>query len=131
MIHRAIAGSLERFLGIYIEHVAGLFPMWLAPKQAAILTVSDDAKEYGQKLFEQMKSMGFRVLLDDSSDKLAGKIKHVQGLKLPYMIIVGGREAQNDQVSLRLRGGEQVQGLSRQDVLDRFSKESQTPHYVW
>jgi threonyl-tRNA synthetase len=131
MIHRAIAGSLERFLGIYIEHVAGLFPMWLAPKQAAILTVSDDAKDYGQKLYQQMKSMGFRVLLDDSSDKLAGKIKHLQPLKLPYMIIIGSREAAADQVSLRLRSGEQLQGISRAQVLDQFSTESQTPTYNW
>lgn len=125
MIHRAIAGSLERFLGIYIEHVAGNFPFWLAPTQAIILTVADEAKPFAEKLYQDMKAKGYRVLLDDSQDKLSGKIKKHQTTKAPYMMIIGAREAAAEQVSLRLRDGKQESGLGVDVLMNRFQSESQ------
>jgi threonyl-tRNA synthetase len=116
MIHRAIAGSFERFLGIYIEHVAGQFPFWLAPKQVAILTIADESKPFAQELFQQMKEQNLRVMIDDGPDKLAAKIKNVQPLKIPYLVIIGAREAEAKQVSLRLRDGTQKQAVT-QDAL--------------
>ncbi len=120
MVHRAIAGSLERFLGILIEHWAGQFPAWIAPQQAVIMTVSDDAIEYGRELFESMKSIGLRVKLDDSNDKLAAKIKKYQPLKVPYLVILGGREAQERKVSLRLHRNEQKNGIPLEEFLNEL-----------
>jgi threonyl-tRNA synthetase len=123
MIHRAIAGSLERFLGILIEHWAGQFPTWIAPQQAVIMTVSDDAVEYGRGLYERMKNQGFRVRLDDSSEKLAAKVKRYQPMKVPYLVILGGREAENKQVSLRLSKNEQRNGVDCEQFLKELSTE--------
>ena len=122
MIHRAIAGSMERFMGIYIEHVAGQFPFWLAPTQAAILCVSDDAKAFSTELFETMKAQGVRVILDDSADKLSGKIKKLQPFKIPYLLVIGGREATDKVVSYRFPNGEQKQGVSVAALLEEFKR---------
>ncbi len=121
MIHKAIAGSLERFLGILIEHFAGHFPLWLAPLQAVVLTVSDDAANFAREIHELMKLKGFRVRMDDSSEKLAAKIKQFQAQKPPYFIILGGREAQSRTLSLRLKGNEQKQGVSVETFLAEFA----------
>ncbi len=127
MIHRAIAGSLERFIGIFIEHVAGHFPMWLAPMQAVILSVSDESVDFANSLFAELKKRGYRVLIDDSSDKLSGKIKKYQAHKSPYMIIIGAREAQEKQVSLRLRDGSQKSNVTMDALLELFAQESAQP----
>jgi threonyl-tRNA synthetase len=130
MIHRAIAGSLERFLGIYIEHVAGNFPFWLAPTQVIVLTVADEAKPFAEKLYAQMKTLGLRVSLDDSQDKLSGKIKKHQSTKAPYMVIIGAREAAAEQVSLRHRdGNKQEQGIALDTLLTRLVAEAQPPQH--
>jgi len=112
MIHRALIGSFERFLGIYIEHVAGRFPLWLVSKQIEILCIADEAKEFCEKLYNDLKADGYRVHLDDSSDKLSAKIKRYQPEKAPYMLIVGAREAEQAVVSVRDRDGKQRQGVS-------------------
>lgn len=112
MIHRAIIGSFERFFGIYIEHVAGKFPLWLAPTQLHILSISEESKEFAQKLYYQLLEAGYRVKLDDTNDKLAGKIKRHQPEKAPYMVLIGAREAEEGVVSLRDRDGKQRQGVT-------------------
>lgn len=103
MIHRAIYGSLERFIGILIEHYAGKFPVWLSPVQAAILTVSDKFIDYAKKALGEMRAAGVRAEADLSSEKLGYKIRQATHEKMPYMLIVGEKEAENNTVSIRHR----------------------------
>jgi threonyl-tRNA synthetase len=124
MIHRAIAGSLERFLGILIEHYAGRFPLWLAPKQIGIFTVTEAANVYAHEVFDELKKDGYRIFIDDSSDKLSAKIKKYQSMKVPYSIILGGKEAADRKLSLRLRNGEQLSGLTLEDFRVRLRDEA-------
>ena len=123
MIHRAIAGSMERFLGILIEHYAGRFPLWLSPKQIGIFTVTEAANEYAHSVFDELKKAGYRCFIDDSSDKLSGKIKKYQSMKVPYSIILGGKEASEEKLSLRLRTGEQLAGVTLPQFLERLQSE--------
>jgi len=107
MIHRAILGSLERFIGILIEHFAGAFPLWLAPVQASVLPLSEKFVEYGAQVEQKLKAAGLRVDMDQSNEKLGAKIRDAQLMKTPYMLIVGEKEASAGTVSLRKRTGEQ------------------------
>jgi len=101
MIHRAILGSIERFLGILIEHYGGDFPLWLAPVQTAVLPVSDRFNEYGRRTAQALKKAGLRVEFDDSSDKVGAKIRRAMLRKIPYMLVVGEKEASAGTVSVR------------------------------
>jgi threonyl-tRNA synthetase len=103
MVHRALYGSIERFFGILIEHYAGAFPVWLAPVQAVVLPITDRHIEYAQKVAKRLEEAGLRVSLDDRSEKVNLKIRDAQLQKVPYMLVVGDREAQNDSVSVRNR----------------------------
>ena len=103
MVHRALYGSIERFFGILIEHYAGAFPVWLAPVQAVVLPITDRHIEYAQKVTKRLEEAGLRVSLDDRSEKANLKIRDAQLQKVPYMLVVGDREAQNDSVSVRNR----------------------------
>ncbi|HLF09324.1 MAG TPA: threonine--tRNA ligase [Dehalococcoidia bacterium] len=105
IIHRAMLGSLERFLGILIEHTAGAFPVWLAPVQAVVIPIADRHNDYGQRVAAQLKESGFRVHVDDRKERMQAKIRQAQLQKVPYMAVVGDREAQEQSVSLRLRDG--------------------------
>jgi threonyl-tRNA synthetase len=103
MVHRALWGSVERFFGVLIEHYAGAFPVWLAPVQVSVLPVSGKFEEYGQKVTQQLKDAGFRVHLDDRNEKLQAKIRDAQIEKIPYMLILGGKEVEAGTVSVRDR----------------------------
>jgi threonyl-tRNA synthetase len=103
MVHRALWGSVERFFGVLIEHYAGAFPVWLAPVQVEVLPVSGKFEEYAQKLAKQLGNAGFRVHLDDRNEKLQAKIRDAQLQKIPYMLILGGKEAEAGTVSVRHR----------------------------
>lgn len=103
MVHRALFGSVERFFGILLEHYAGAFPVWLAPVQAIVLPVTDRALEYGRKVAEQLKAAGVRVELDDRNEKVNFKIREAQLQKIPYMLVVGDREAEQGNISVRHR----------------------------
>lgn len=127
MIHRAIAGSLERFIGILIEHYAGDFPTWLAPVQVVLVTVTEEAKDYAWKIYNELKDKRIRVFIDDSEDKLGAKIKKYRGLKSPFMLILGKNEAENSQVSIRLRNGDQENSVDYQTFLARLEAESRLP----
>lgn len=112
MIHRAMLGSLERFLGILIEHTAGAFPPWLAPVQAVVLPVSEKTHDYARGVHAELRAAGARVELDDRSQKLGYKIREAQLAKVPYMLVVGGREEERGEVAVRLRGGEDLGGMA-------------------
>jgi threonyl-tRNA synthetase len=104
MIHRAIMGTLERFIGILIEHFAGAFPSWLAPEQARILPVSEKTLAYGRRVAAELSARGLRVAVDDSAEKIGKKIRDAQMAKVPYMLVVGEREAEAGTVAVRSRG---------------------------
>jgi threonyl-tRNA synthetase len=103
MVHRALWGSVERFFGVLIEHYAGAFPAWLAPVQASVLPLSEKTIEYAHKVTQQLKDAGIRVHLDDRNEKLQAKIRDAQLQKIPYMLVLGGKEAEAGTVSVRHR----------------------------
>ena len=103
MVHRALFGSVERFFGVLIEHYAGAFPAWLAPVQVSVLPLSEKTNEYAKKVTEHLKKAGFRVHLDDRNEKLQAKIRDAQMQKIPYMLVIGGKEAEAGTVSVRHR----------------------------
>jgi threonyl-tRNA synthetase len=103
MVHRALFGSIERFFGVLIEQHAGAFPVWLAPVQATVLPLSEKTIEYAQKVLRELKDTGFRVHLDDRNEKLQAKIRDAQLQKIPYMLVVGGKEAEAGTVAVRHR----------------------------
>ncbi len=103
MVHRALWGSVERFFGVLIEHYAGAFPVWLAPVQASVLPLSEKFADYGRQVLRRLRDAGFRVHLDDRNEKLQAKIRDAQMQKIPYMLIVGGKEAEAGAVSVRHR----------------------------
>jgi threonyl-tRNA synthetase len=106
MIHRAMLGSLERFLGILIEHTGGAFPVWLAPVQAMVIPVSEKFAEYGAEVRRRLEELGLRAELDGRNEKLGYKIREAQLQKIPYMLVVGAKEEESGQVAVRLRTGE-------------------------
>jgi threonyl-tRNA synthetase len=101
MVHRALWGSVERFFGILVEHYAGAFPVWLAPVQAEVLPLSEKFSVYASNVVTELRAAGFRVHLDDRNEKLQAKIRDAQMQKIPYMLIVGGKEAEAGTVSVR------------------------------
>ena len=121
MIHRAIFGSFERFIGILTEHFAGAFPTWLAPLQARVLPVSEKVHDYAWAVHGRLKSAGIRAEMDDRSEKLGYKIRESQVEKVPYMLVVGEREARDGTVAVRRRSGEDLGPIS----LDRFITDIQ------
>jgi len=125
-IHRAIFGSFERFIGILTEHFAGAFPAWLAPVQVRVLPVSAKHQAYAQTVFERLHAAGLRVELDDRSEKLGYRIREAQVQKVPYMLVVGEREAQQGAVSLRKRSGEDLGALPVERFLAEVTVEVRT-----
>ena len=122
VVHRALLGSIERFFGILIEHYGGAFPVWLAPVQAAIVPVAETFNSYGAEVAEELKRAGIRVELDSTDQRMNAKIRNAQKRKIPYMLIVGEREAEGRQVSVRYRSGEQENGLPLDSFLERIQK---------
>ena len=123
MIHRAPFGSMERFIGVLIEHFAGCFPLWLAPEQGRILTVSDKSEEYGQGVEKQLLAAGLRFKGDYRSEKLGAKIRDGQLDQVPYMIVVGPRDAENQTVSVRCRVRGDLGAMSIAEAIAMFEKE--------
>lgn len=120
MIHFALAGALERFLSVYIEHTAGHFPAWIAPVQVKIIPISDQNLEYADKLESEMVANGIRVETDRDSERMQNKIRQAQEQKIPYMLIVGKQEEAAGTVSLRYLDGEEVKGLQFSEFLEKL-----------
>jgi threonyl-tRNA synthetase len=119
MIHRAMLGSIERFMAILIEQTAGAFPLWLAPVQAVVLPISEKFAEYGEAVRRALAAAGVRVELDARNEKLGYRIREAQVQKVPYMLVVGAREAEEGTVSVRRRSGEDLGAMSTTDFLAR------------
>jgi threonyl-tRNA synthetase len=126
MIHRAPFGSMERFMAILIEHYAGAFPLWIAPEQVRVLPVSDKFTDYGRKVLSALHAAGFRATLDDSNDRVNAKVKVAQEFKIPYMLVVGGRDEQAHAVSIRDRVRGDLGPLPLDDFIARAQGEVAT-----
>ncbi|MCX7789603.1 MAG: threonine--tRNA ligase [Chloroflexaceae bacterium] len=123
MVHRALMGSMERFLGVLIEHFAGAFPLWLAPVQATIIPITDKQMEYALQVRQRLSDAGLRVELDDSRDRMQGKIRRAQLQKVPYMLIIGAREQETEAVAVRTRAGEDLGAMPLAAFLERALEE--------
>jgi threonyl-tRNA synthetase len=112
MIHRTLLGSMERFVGGLVEHYAGAFPAWLAPQQASVITITDEQSEFADAVYAQLKDAGIRVEVDRSGGRMQAKIRNAQLQKVPYMLVIGKREAEEGAVAVRLRSGEDLGAMS-------------------
>ena len=127
MLHRAILGSFERFIGILVEHYAGGFPLWLAPVQAVVTTIVRDGDEFAGKVAERLRSAGLRVLLDVSEDKINYKVRRHSHAKVPAIVVVGKREAEDGSVSIRRLGSREQQNLALDEAVVRLGEEACAP----
>lgn len=123
MLHSVAAGSIERFFAILVEHFEGKFPVWLAPIQVAVLTISDDQMEYAESVFKKFKEAGIRVELEKKSGTIGGKIRDWQLHKVPYMVILGGNEAEKETISVRTLSGKETKDLNVDDFLKDLIKQ--------
>lgn len=123
MIHRAILGSFERFLGIITEHFAGAFPMWLAPVQVKVLSIADAHIDYAKQVKEKLEEKGIRVELDDRSEKIGYKIREAQLQKIPYMLIIGDKEIQNNAVGVRSRKDGDIGQMKLEQFIEKAEEE--------
>ncbi len=126
--NRALLGSLERFFGILIEHYGGAFPLWLAPVQVHVLPITDKQRDYAVSIHETLIDAGIRSHLDDRNEKVGYKIREAETLKIPYMLIVGQKEQDNQTVSVRLRregdqGSEKLQNIIKEIQTKSDNKE--------
>ncbi|HEY5026811.1 MAG TPA: threonine--tRNA ligase [Candidatus Angelobacter sp.] len=123
MVHRALFGSVERFFGVLIEHYAGAFPVWLSPIQVAIIPISERHADYGKKLSQQLKDAGVRVHLDDRAEKMNAKIRDLTTQKIPFLLIIGDKEAEAGTVNVRVRGQQQAEGtMPAEQFVERVKK---------
>jgi threonyl-tRNA synthetase len=123
MIHRALLGSLERFFGVLIEHYAGAFPVWLSPVQASLITIADRHMDYAKEVAAKLRQAKLRVMVDDRSERMNAKIRDAQNQKIPYMLVIGDKEMENNQVALRLRNGENLGPISISAFIDRANED--------
>jgi threonyl-tRNA synthetase len=120
MIHRALLGSMERFMGVLIEHFGGAFPVWLSPVQVVLVPIADRHLAYAQGVAENLNAAGLRVDVDDRGERMNAKIRDAQNQKIPYMLVIGDREVENNTISVRLRSEENLGAMS----LNEFVKHA-------
>ena len=124
MVHRAILGSMERFLGVLIEHYGGAFPLWLAPVQATVIPIADRHLDYARQVQETLTGSGFRVEVDGRSERMNLKIRNAQMMKVPYMLVVGDREMEAGAVAVRQRDGEDLGAMPLPEFVEMLVRES-------
>ena len=124
MIHRALLGSLERFMGVLIEHYGGAFPTWMAPVQAVVIPIAERHLEYARQVEDQIAGAGLRANVDDRNERMNAKIRDAQLQKAPYMLVVGDREAKAGAAAVRLRSGENLGAMPVSQVIERISSEN-------
>jgi threonyl-tRNA synthetase len=124
MIHRGVISTMERMMAFLIEHYAGNFPLWLAPVQVRVLTVTDQQKEYARRIFEELRAQGWRAELDDYNEKLSYKIRQAQLEKIPYAVVIGDREVRDQTIAPRRRGGETLKPMSVKEFMEMLKGEA-------
>ncbi|MDO5301026.1 MAG: threonine--tRNA ligase [Tissierellia bacterium] len=129
MIHRALLGSIERFMGILIEHFAGKFPLWLAPVQGIILPISEKYHDYAKKVQKEFEAQGLRVSMDERSEKIGKKIRDAQVRQINYMIVVGEKEENSGTISVRKRSGEELDPMSAESFIAQMNAEIEAKSY--
>ena len=130
MLHRALFGSVERFMGILIEHFAGKFPLWLSPVQVEIIPVSEKFKPYAGEVFDQLKKAGIRVKIDERAEKVGYKIREAQLKKVNYMLVIGEKETASHKLSVRKRSGEEVKDVEVSKFIEDLKEEIKTKAIV-
>ncbi|MCH2389650.1 MAG: His/Gly/Thr/Pro-type tRNA ligase C-terminal domain-containing protein, partial [Nitrospinales bacterium] len=128
MLHRALMGSLERFFGCLVEHYAGAFPLWLAPVQVILLPITDQNQEYADEVFKKLTNSGFRVEKDLRNEKIGFKIREAQLQKIPYMVVLGEKERENNDLAVRKRRSKETVTLSIDAFIDKISLEVSEKH---
>ncbi len=123
MVHRALLGTMERFMGVLIEHYAGAFPVWLAPVQAVVIPIADRHVEYAQDLKSRLEAANVRVDVDDGNDRMNAKIRNAQLQKVPYMLVIGDREIEAGAAAVRLRSGEDLGAVPVDEIVARIVEE--------
>ena len=123
MLHRAILGSLERFIGILIEHYAGAFPLWISPVQVRVMTIAERHNEYASKLVERLKKEGLRVEPDLRTEKIGYKIREAEMMKIPYVFVVGDKEIETEQIAVRMRGRQDLGAQAVNAMIERIKQE--------
>ena len=126
LIHRALFGSFERFIGIITEHFAGKFPTWLAPVQIKVMSISEHQKEYAEKIAKQLEEQGFRVELDEREEKIGYKIREAQLQKIPYMLILGDKEVESGAVGVRSREDGDIGAMPIEEFISKVKEEVET-----
>jgi threonyl-tRNA synthetase len=126
MLHRAILGSLERFIGILIEHYAGNFPLWLSPVQVVVMSITDAQADYVTQVTEALKKQGFRVVSDLRNEKITYKIRDHSMKRVPYQLVIGDKERLENKVAVRVRGGEDLGQMSLEEFVARMTSEMQS-----
>jgi threonyl-tRNA synthetase len=126
MIHRALLGSLERFSGVLIEHYAGAFPLWLSPEQVRFVPVADRHVEHAHAMAARARELGLRTLVDETSETVGKKIRAAQLMKAPYTLVIGDREVESGNVSVRDRDGNETRGVAFETFLERVREEADT-----
>ncbi|MCF8032136.1 MAG: threonine--tRNA ligase [Desulfarculaceae bacterium] len=127
MLHRVILGSIERFIGVLVEHFAGAFPLWLAPEQVRVLTVTDRADQWAQEITQALKDADLRAEVDLRNEKLGAKVREAQLMKVPYMVILGDREVDNREVTPRLRSGKNLEAMELESFIKMLKAEQAEP----
>ena len=122
MVHRALYGSVERFFGVLIEHYAGAFPVWLSPVQVAIIPIGERHVEYANKVAAQLKAAGVRVEVDARNEKMNAKIREHAMQKVPFLLVVGDKEAEANKVNVRTRGKEKTEDMATAEFVEKIKK---------
>ena len=130
MLHRAIVGSLERFIGMLLEHYAGQLPPWLAPVQVAVANITDDQADYAQEVVSMLKKAGLRAEADLRNGKITYKIRELSLQKLPYILVVGAKEKAEGEVAVRVRGGKDLGAMSVEDFIKLVQEDVATRRNV-
>ena len=126
MIHRVLLGSIERFIGILTEHFAGAYPLWLAPVQVKVLTITDRADEAAKQVRQKLEKLGIRTELDLRNEKIGFKVREAVMMKIPYMLVLGDKEVEEGTVNVRTRKGEVIGTMTLDDAIAMFQEEIAT-----
>ena len=122
MVHRALFGSIERFFGVLIEHYAGAFPVWLSPVQTTMIPIAERHVDYANKVADQLKAIGVRVEVDARNEKMNAKIREHAMQKVPFLLVVGDKEAEAGKVNVRARGKEKTEDMPAAEFVDKIKK---------